>query len=164
VDHPNFGFLLKDVTRLYTRRFEERAHGLALTLAQCKALHVLARNQGVSQKRLAELTEVDPMTLVRILDRMEADGWVERRPDPEDRRARSLYVTETATPIVDRIGEIAAQTRAEVLYGCTDAERTLLVELLERVHRNLLSLKPLDVMVSERRTVEPARAPARAPR
>jgi MarR family transcriptional regulator, transcriptional regulator for hemolysin len=140
---PGLGFLLKDVTRLYTRRFEERAYGLALTLPQCKALAYLSRNEGVSQKRLAELIEIDPMSLVRILDRMEADGWVQRRSDPEDRRARSLILTEKAKPILDRIWQLADETRAEALEGLSPDERTALVELLERVHENLLALKPL---------------------
>jgi MarR family transcriptional regulator, transcriptional regulator for hemolysin len=137
------GFLLKDVSRLYTRRFEDRAHELQLTLAQCKALLYLARNEGVSQKRLAELIEIDPMSLVRILDRMEADGWVQRRSDPEDRRARCLAVTERAKPIVDRIWSLVGETRAEALEGLSMAERTTLVDLLERVHQNLVALKPL---------------------
>jgi DNA-binding MarR family transcriptional regulator len=141
--HSNFGFLLKDVARLYTRRFEERAQALSLTLAQCKALAVLAKNEGVSQKRLAELSEIDPMSLVRILDRMEADGWVERRSDPVDRRARSLVMTDRARPIIDQIWQVAGETRAEALAGLAAAERTVLVELLERVHANLAGLGPL---------------------
>ncbi len=141
--HRNLGFLLKDVTRLYTRRFEERAHALALTLPQCKALAYLANNEGVSQKRLAELAEIDPMSLVRILDRMEADGWVQRRSDPDDRRARSLAVTEKAKPLVAHIWNLAVETRGEALAGLSPEERTQLVELLERVHKNLLALKPL---------------------
>ncbi len=141
--HQKFGFLLKDVSRLYTRRFEERAQELSLTLAQCKALAFLTRNEGVSQKRLSELAEIDPMTLVRILDRMEADGWVERRSDPADRRARSLWVTEKAKPIIDRIWDVAAQTRAEALAGLADEERGVLLELLDRIHHNLLAIEPL---------------------
>src|SRR5579862_1891162 len=92
--YQNFGFLLKDVSRLYTRRFEDRAHALALTLPQCKALAYLAKNEGVSQKRLAELIDVDPMSLVRILDRMQADGWVEREsaPDSSGRHRSALPV------------------------------------------------------------------------
>jgi len=141
--HRTLGFLLKDVTRLYTRRFEDRAQELQLTLAQCKALLYLARNEGVSQKRLAELIEIDPMSLVRILDRMEADGWVQRRSDPDDRRARSLAVTERAKPIVERIWSLVGETRSEALEGLSTEERTTLVDLLERVHQNLLALKPL---------------------
>jgi len=139
----NLGFLLKDVSRLYARRFEERAHRLALTLPQCKALAYLSKNEGVSQKRLAELMEIDPMSLVRILDRMEADGWVQRRSDPEDRRARSLILTDKAKPVLDHIWRVAAETRAEVLEGLAHAERTALIELLEHLHTNLLALKPL---------------------
>lgn len=141
--HRNLGFLLKDVTRLYTRRFEGRAHALSLTLPQCKALAYLANNEGVSQKRLSELVEIDPMSLVRILDRMEADGWVKRRSDPEDRRARCLAITETAKPIVDRIWELAGETRGEALAGLSAEERALLIDLLARVHANLLAVKPL---------------------
>ncbi len=141
--HRNLGFLLKDVSRLYTRRFEERAQALALTLPQCKALAYLANNEGVSQKRLAELTEIDPMSLVRILDRMEADGWVQRRSDPDDRRARSLAVTEKAKPLVAHIWNLAVETRGEALAGLSPEQRTQLVELLELIHKNLLALKPL---------------------
>ncbi|HYK25916.1 MAG TPA: MarR family transcriptional regulator, partial [Steroidobacteraceae bacterium] len=118
-----------------------------------------ARNEGVSQKRLAELIEIDPMSLVRILDRMETDGWVERRADPQDRRARSLVVTESARPIIDLIWQIAADTRAEALEGLADAERAQLLALLERVHVNLLALSPLGE--SERTTIA-ARRPASA--
>jgi MarR family transcriptional regulator, transcriptional regulator for hemolysin len=159
VEHPTLGFLLKDVTRLYTRRFEERAQALSLTLPQCKALTYLARNEGVSQKRLAELSEIDPMSLVRILDRMEADGWVERRADPQDRRARSLVVTEQGRPIIDLIWQIVVETRAEALAGLADAERSELMTLLEKVHVNLLGLNPL--AESERTTIA-ARRPVSA--
>jgi MarR family transcriptional regulator for hemolysin len=66
----NFGFLLKEVSRRYVNRFEVRAAEIPLNLAQAKALVRLEKNEGVSQARLAELAEVDPMTMVRILDRM----------------------------------------------------------------------------------------------
>jgi MarR family len=75
-----FGFLLKDISRLHSKNFERHSVTLTLTLtlAQCKVLPHLQRNEGVSQVRLAELADTDPMTLVRFLDRMERDGWVER--------------------------------------------------------------------------------------
>jgi MarR family transcriptional regulator, transcriptional regulator for hemolysin len=139
----NFGFCLKDVSRLYSKRFEERAAGLSFTLAQCKALAILAKNAGISQKRLSELADIEPMTLVRILDRMEADGWIERRADPSDRRARSLYATDKANPILDQIWQVGLQTRNEALAGLGTEERNTLFNLLERVHENLLSLKPV---------------------
>ena len=137
------GFLFKDVSRRYTRRFEERAQRLALTLPQCRALIHLQSNEGVSQKRLAELADVDPMTLVRILDRMEADGWVQRRFDPADRRAHTLWLTAEAAPVLEQIWQLIIETRAEMLQGLSSEERTVLVTLLERVHANLTALPPL---------------------
>ena len=141
--HQIFGFLLHDVTRLYKRRFEQRSAQLSLTLPQCKTLSLLARNEGISQRQLAELADIDAMSIVRILDRMEADGWVERRADPQDRRARRLAITAKARPILDRILEMGTQTRAEVLQGLDLAQRNQLVSLLEQVHTNLQALKPV---------------------
>lgn len=137
----NFGFILKNIERLYTKRFEALAQELSLTLPQCKALFLLSRNEGISQKRLAELSEIEPMTLVRILDRMESDGWVERRPDPNDRRARTLYVTAGATPILEQIEKLSAQMRTEALSGLGAEQRNQLMGLLEHVYQNLLATK-----------------------
>ncbi|WP_129645133.1 MarR family winged helix-turn-helix transcriptional regulator [Peristeroidobacter agariperforans] len=137
----NFGFILKNLERLYTKRFEALAQELSLTLPQCKALFQLSRNEGISQKRLAELAEIEPMTLVRILDRMESDGWVERRPDPNDRRARTLYVTAGAKPVLEQIDKLSAQMRAEALAGLSGEQRNQLMGLLEHVYQNLLATK-----------------------
>ena len=144
------GFLLKDTSRRYTRRFEERAQALSLTLPQCRALLHLENNEGVSQKRLSELTELDPMTLVRILDRMEADGWVQRRYDPSDRRAHTLWLTPKSKPVLEHIAHLIAETRAETLHGLSNDERATLIDLLGRVHANLSSLPPLTAEKSQR--------------
>ncbi len=141
--HQIFGFLLHDVLRLYKRRFEQRSAQLSLTLPQCKTLSLLARNEGISQRQLADLADIDAMSIVRILDRMEADGWVERRADPQDRRARRLAVTAKARPILDQILEMGTATRSEVLDGLDLKQRDELVSLLEKVHTNLQGLKPL---------------------
>jgi MarR family transcriptional regulator, transcriptional regulator for hemolysin len=133
----NFGFLLKDVSRRYVQLFEHRARGVSLTLSQCKVLVRLERNQGVSQARLAELAEIEPMTMVRILDRMESDGWLERRPDPSDRRARCLYLTKRSKPLLDEIWRLADLTLADAFAGVGNSEREAFLKLLERVHRNV---------------------------
>jgi DNA-binding MarR family transcriptional regulator len=137
----NFGFLLKDVSRRYVLRFEQRAREISLTLPQCKALVRLEKNEGVSQARLAELAEVEPMTMVRILDRMEADGLLERRPDPEDRRARCLYLTRRAKPLLDEIWRLSELTRAETFAGISRQEREAFMLLLERMHGNVCALE-----------------------
>ncbi|MGH8850098.1 MAG: MarR family winged helix-turn-helix transcriptional regulator [Casimicrobiaceae bacterium] len=139
----DFGFLLKTAGRLYTKRFEQRAQALSLTLPQCRTLGHLSKNDGISQVRLAELADIEPMTLVRILDHMEAHGWVERRPDPVDRRARKLYVTAKARPVLRVIWRVAAQTRAEVLKGLSTDECSALLSLLKHVTANAAALRPL---------------------
>ena len=136
----NFGFLVRDVSRLSAKHFQRNARELELSLAQCKVLGHLSRNEGISQARLAELTETDPMTLVRTLDRMQQDGWIERRPDPSDRRAHQLFLREAAKPVLQRIWKIADQARNEALAELSSAEREQLIELLERVHRTLSTL------------------------
>jgi MarR family transcriptional regulator for hemolysin len=138
----NFGFLVKDVYKLYAKHFERYASEIDLTLAQCKVLGHLARNEGISQARLAELTDTDPMTLVRTLDRMQQDEWIDRRPDPADRRAHRLYLCEAAKPIMNRMWRIADQARQDALSALSLAEREQLVGLLERVHAVLLQLEP----------------------
>jgi MarR family transcriptional regulator for hemolysin len=142
----NVGFLLKELTRRYVQRFEVHAREISLTLPQCKVLVRLEKNEGVSQARLAELAEVDAMTMVRILDRMEADELLERRPDPADRRARCLYLTAKAKPLLDQIWRLSDATRAEVFAGIAKNERDVFISVLERIHDNLsrLEVKPSD--------------------
>jgi MarR family transcriptional regulator, transcriptional regulator for hemolysin len=137
----NFGFLLKEVSRHYVLRFEEHARAISLTLPQCKVLVRLEKNEGVSQARLAELVEVDAMTMVRILDRMEADGLLERRPDPADRRARCLYLTAKAKPLLDEVWRLSEATRAEVFAGIGPQQREEFMEVLQRLHENLYQLE-----------------------
>jgi len=136
----NFGFLLKEVSRRYVMRFEVRAREISLNLAQAKALVRLEKNEGVSQARLAELAEVDAMTMVRILDRMEAEELLERRPDPADRRARCLYLTAKARPILSEIWRLSEEVRAEVFAGVSKGEREQFMDVLERLYDNIFKL------------------------
>jgi MarR family transcriptional regulator for hemolysin len=138
----HFGFLFRDVARLYTLNFQRHASGLNLTLLQCKVLSHLQRNEGISQAKLAYLTDTDPMTLMRILDRMEGDGLIERREDASDRRTRRLYLQGTALPVLDEIWRISDCARAESLSGLSDEERTQLFGLMKRVYTNLDTLLP----------------------
>ena len=139
----SFGFLLRDVSRLYVRRFEQRAAVLGLTLPQCRALVHLALHEGISQARLAELTDVEPMTLVRILDRMASDGWLERRVDTADRRARCIYLKAKAKPLVDDIWKLGDLTREEAFLGIPRKQASVLIALLDQVRHNLATLEPL---------------------
>jgi len=138
----HFGFLLKDVSRLYSRNFERRAAGLRLTLEQCRVLAWLERSEGISQARLAELTDTNPMTLGRLLTRMEKDRLVTRRPDPADRRAQKLYLAKASAPLLKKIGRLAESTREDAMAALPDRDRERLVELMQHLHANLEALVP----------------------
>jgi len=145
----SFGFLVHDVARLFGRRFNQRALlFLGLTRAQCRVLGYLARNEGINQAGLADLLEIKPMTLVRQIDRMEEDGWIERRPDPADRRARRLVLTEKARLILARILDLSNEVRTAAFAGLSEVEGRHLIDLLTRVHRNLSERVP-SLAVSE---------------
>ncbi len=132
-----FGFLVREVSSLSSINFERHSTGLGLTLAQCKVLAYLQRCEGISQKRLAELTDTDPMTLARTLERMEADGWIERKPDPADRRARALFLRPQGLKLLQGIWKVSDRARADAMSGLSAADRAQLMELLERVRCNL---------------------------
>jgi MarR family transcriptional regulator for hemolysin len=135
----SFGFLLYDAARLLRRDFDRRARSLGLTRAQWSVLAHLKRNEGSKQAAVADTLELEPITLVRLLDRLEAAGWVERRPDPGDRRARQLYLTEKARPVLDQLMALASETRAVALAGFSEPEREILIEALTKVRANLTS-------------------------
>lgn len=139
---PNFGFLLKDVSRLYSRNFERHAARLGLTLHEYRVLGHLSRNEGISQARLAYLTETDPMTLGRLLGRMEAMDLVQRRPCPEDARVRRLYLRAPAAPLLKRIWRLSNVALAESLAGIDARDRANLMQLMSRIHANLDGLVP----------------------
>jgi MarR family transcriptional regulator, transcriptional regulator for hemolysin len=138
-----FGFLLKDTSRLYVQRFEQRAGALGLTLPQCKVLVYLANHEGISQVQLAELTDLEPMTLVRTLDCLESHGWLKRRNDPADRRARCLYLNPKGRPLVDDIWHLVDLTRREAFAGIPRKHADFMIELLERIRSNFASLEPI---------------------
>jgi MarR family transcriptional regulator for hemolysin len=138
--NKHFGFLLKDLSQRYVLRFEQHASEISLTLMQCKVLVHLEKNEGVSQAKLAELTAIDPMMMVRILDRMEADKLLERRADPHDRRARRLYLTKKAEPLLGEVWRLADLTRSELFTGIGKAQRDTFMQVLERLHANACSL------------------------
>jgi DNA-binding MarR family transcriptional regulator len=134
---PSFGFLLHDIARLLRKKFDQRARSLGLSRAQWQVLVHLARHEGINQSGLAEILEIENITLGRLVDRMEEAGWVERRPDPRDRRARLLYTTEKVAPVMERMRALAEATRNEALAGLGAAERDALTATLLHVRGNL---------------------------
>jgi MarR family transcriptional regulator for hemolysin len=146
----SFGFLLHDIARLMRKRFDQRARNLGLTRAQWQVLAHLARHEGINQTGLAEILEIEPITLGRLIDRMEEAGWVERRPHPNDRRARLLYLAAKARPVFDRMLALGEEVREEALSGLPQAIRDRLMTTLITIRSNL----------SDRGTVAPEDGPA----
>ncbi|GAA4326016.1 MarR family transcriptional regulator [Pigmentiphaga soli] len=133
-----FGFLIADIARLYGTQFDRRARGnIELSRAQCRVAVYLSTFGQMNQAKLAELLEVTPMTVARILDRMQEGGWIVRVQDPNDRRAFHVQATaKTDEVLVDaqRLGDEVVDT---ALAGLTPEERKVLIGLLQRVRRNL---------------------------
>jgi MarR family transcriptional regulator for hemolysin len=134
---PTLGYLLGDVVRLMRRDFHDRAAGLGLTPALTKLLFYVHRDPGSHQAALAQLLDVTPVTLCRMIDRLAGLGYVRRESDPEDRRALRVYVAARGAPLVARMARIADQTQARALRGIAPRERTTLVRLLGRLSANL---------------------------
>jgi MarR family transcriptional regulator for hemolysin len=134
---------LKDTSRRYVDRFEQRARSLGLTLPQCKVLVYLANNEGMSQAKLAQLTDLEPMTLVRTVDSLESQECLERRNDPADRRARRLYLLPKGKLLVDDVWRLVDLTRREAFAGIPRKQADLVIESLEKIQSNLASLQPL---------------------
>ena len=134
----NLGFLLHDVARLMRKRFEQNARGLGLTRSQCQVLAHLARNEGIQQSGLADILEIEPITLTRLLDRLEEAGLVERRAHPTDRRIRQLHLTSKAHPLIADIFTIGGATRGEALEGVAEEDRDRLFSVLSSMKTNLL--------------------------
>ncbi len=141
VPDRRLGFLLHDVSRLLRKRFDQRAQELGLTRAQWRALAHLARNEGINQITLADVLEVEPITMARLVDRLETAGWVERRKDPNDRRAWRLFVTDKARPVLARMRAIAAENHAEALAGLPPDTVDTLFDALARIKANLATLE-----------------------
>ena len=133
----NVGFLLHDVSRRLRKRFDRRARALGLTRAQWRVLVHLAPRQGLNQSGLAEILEVESITLGRHVDRLEETGWLERRPDPGDRRAWRLFLTDKARPTLDRMEALAIKTQEEAMAGLSQDERSRLLALLLSMKRNM---------------------------
>lgn len=131
------GFLLYDAARLFRKRFEQLARGYGLTRSQWQVLALLARNEGINQTRLAELLEVEPITLGRIVDGLEAHGLIKRHPNRIDRRVWLLHLTPAAHPKLSLMRELGDVTRSEALAGIPEADRQHLFRILGALKLNL---------------------------
>jgi len=133
----NFGFLLNDVARLMRTAYDRRIRKLGLTRAQWWVLTHLYRSNGVTQTELAETLEIEKPTLGRLLDRLEAKGWVKREHDATDRRVWRVHLTDEVEPALRTMRAIAKELRRDALAGISAAERERFVDTLLAIKENL---------------------------
>ena len=133
----SFGMLIGDLSRLLRRNFNRHIRDSGITQSQWQALAYLRRWEGINQTTLADLMEVQPITLARLIDRMEAADLVERRPDPGDRRAVRLFLREKSQPLMSEMREawLDFQTHALAGIDATELEQTLTT--LAKIKSNL---------------------------
>lgn len=120
--------------------FDRRAAPLGVTRAQWKALAWIGREPGLRQVALAEHLEIEPITLCRTIDRLEESGLVERRRDPDDRRAWRLYLTEKGKPLVGELRGLGRRLAAEAFAGLDDATLAALSDALKSVRDNMAAM------------------------
>lgn len=126
-------FLLHDVARLLHVDADKRARAHGMTRAQWGILIWLERQPGISQKELAELLEVEPITVARLIDRLESRGMVERRPDPRDRRIWRLHLRPPAHAVLHEIAEQRAEMTRTVSRGIEPDTLDMMIEALSRM-------------------------------
>lgn len=140
--NENLGYLIGDVSRLLRREFDQRVRGIGVTRPQWRVLTLLKRMEGINQGGLAELLEVEPITLCRMVDRLAEAGMVERRPDPADRRAWRLFLTPRGLKLTNELRPHAMALFDEAIAGLDEDEQARLVEMLETMRGNLSRRNP----------------------
>ncbi len=138
----NIGTMIAQVARLMRRSFDERARSIGVTRPQWQVLSLLARNEGINQGGLAEILEVEPITLGRMIDRLQEGALVERRADPTDRRAWRLFLTAKGNALIDQMKPLAFETFEIALDGVDAAQRDALMAVLDRMRGNLSRRTP----------------------
>jgi DNA-binding MarR family transcriptional regulator len=141
----NIGSMLGQVSRLLRRSFDARARGTGVTRPQWQVLSLLFQNSGINQGGLAELLEVEPITLGRMIDRLQDAQMVERRPDPADRRAWRLFLTDKGLGLLEKLKPLALEAYEEALEGVSAEERGAIMEVLGRMRTNLSRRQPADL-------------------
>ena len=132
-----FAFVLNDVARLMRTYADQRARQLGMTRAQWAVLARLEHNEGLKQTELAEMLDLQPITLTRLVDRLCASSLIERRADPGDRRVKRLYLTAQARPLMDRLAELGNDLMGSVLEGFDAKAIERMIGELSGVKENL---------------------------
>ena len=129
-------FEIGETAHALRKAFDRLAVGLGVTRAQWKVLFKLTRKPGLRQVELADMLELEPITLCRIVDRLEEAGLVERVRDPEDRRAWRLHVTAKAQPLIDKLQAVGAELVEQAFSGIDPKDIDIARNVLARAREN----------------------------
>lgn len=143
-DDRYIGYLISDVARMMRTVFDRRVRRLGLTRAQWLVLTRLHRRPGASQSELAEMLEVEKATAGRMIDRLERNGWVERRADATDRRINRLYLTAEANRVQVSLRAISEQTVDDALVSLSADDRSQLTVFMNQVKTTLQAMTEID--------------------
>ena len=139
MDNQHIAFVIGDVARLYRRRFDERTRSFGITGPQMRAVIAIMRFPGINQGALADRLDVEPITTCRMVDRLEQAGLVERRRDPQDRRAWQLFLTDAAEPIAHKLQAIGQTVLNESLDAVPADDQKSIMTILGAIRDNLTS-------------------------
>jgi DNA-binding MarR family transcriptional regulator len=137
-------FEISETAHAMRKAFDRRAVGLGVTRAQWKVLFRLTRQPGLRQIELADMLDIEPITLSRIIDRLEEAGLVERVADPADRRAWRLHVTAKAQPLVEKLRAVADEMISEAFAGIDPKEIEIARQVLSRARENASRSAPMN--------------------
>jgi len=133
----DFAFLLNDVAKLLRVYADQKAREFGMTRAQWAVLFRLERHEGLKQSEIAEMLDIQPITLTRLIDRLCDNGLIERRSDPHDRRAKRLFLTPAARPILEKFNVLTNEMMTNVLADLPQSTIAQLVQHLGHIKDNL---------------------------
>jgi DNA-binding MarR family transcriptional regulator len=137
VDRVEFGYAVTDITRLLRRVFDRRSLHLGLTRAQWRAMHRIQRVPGLSQTQLAEDLDLEAIAVGRVIDRLERSGFVERRPDPSDRRRWNLHPLPKSAEVMSGMRRVATALHDDLLAGVAADDLHVAMRVLMQVKQTL---------------------------
>lgn len=143
VERPprSVGFLISQLGFLSSKRFMEALAPAGIDPREFLLMRFVAASEGRSQQALAERLAIPPSRMVALVDRLEEAGLLERRPDPEDRRVRGLYLTRKGRAVLERAGKIAIDYETQLCAGINREERELLIDLLQKLQEGQTVLR-----------------------
>jgi MarR family transcriptional regulator for hemolysin len=133
----DFAFMLSDVARMLRTLFDQEARKFGMTRAQWGVLFRLERSEGLKQSELADLLEIQPITLTRLIDRLCDSGLIERRSDPHDRRAKRLFLTPAARPLLTKLDKLTSKIMERTLTGVDRATVEAMTGTLAEIKENV---------------------------